>query len=202
MPFSMQWSSACGVRAAVRDAAQLACDPKPNAMVRYLVPIFQRGYVWTLSSQIKPLWRDIVYQTMRLLDARQQKLKYERVHFLGALVLKQQVDTGVRHTAAAEVIDGQQRITTLQLFLVALRDVLKSSGRPILIDRAEGLLSALTNHLQIIEIHLERDDDTQVIFETLNARGAPLLAADLVRNFVRARAMIHKTFTIAAGRGL
>lgn len=37
-------------------------------------------------------------------------------------------------------------------------------------------------------IELEDDDDPQVIFETLNARGVPLLPSDLIRNFVFLRA--------------
>jgi uncharacterized protein with ParB-like and HNH nuclease domain len=35
---------------------------------------------------------------------------------------------------------------------------------------------------------LESDDDPQVIFETLNARGDPLLPSDLLRNFIFLRA--------------
>jgi hypothetical protein len=37
-------------------------------------------------------------------------------------------------------------------------------------------------------IDLDREDDAQVIFETLNARGEPLLPADLLRNFIFLRA--------------
>jgi hypothetical protein len=33
-------------------------------------------------------------------------------------------------------------------------------------------------------VELERDDDPQVIFESLNGRGEPLLPSDLIRNFV------------------
>lgn len=49
------------------------------------------------------------------------------------------------------------------------------------------------NHLfryvfTVVDISLEHDDDEQVIFETLNDRGEPLLASDLVRNFVLTRA--------------
>ena len=43
---------------------------------------------------------------------------------------------------------------------------------------------ALADHVQIMTLTLEVEDDPQVIFETLNARGEPLLASDLVRNFV------------------
>jgi hypothetical protein len=39
-----------------------------------------------------------------------------------------------------------------------------------------------------VAIDLDQDDDAQVIFETLNARGAPLLPADLLRNYIFLRA--------------
>jgi hypothetical protein len=47
---------------------------------------------------------------------------------------------------------------------------------------------ALRYALQVVEIDLERNDDPQVIFETLNARGEPLLPADLLRNHIFLRA--------------
>ena len=40
----------------------------------------------------------------------------------------------------------------------------------------------------VVVIDLQRDDDPQVIFETLNARGEPLLPADLLRNYIFFRA--------------
>ena len=38
--------------------------------------------------------------------------------------------------------------------------------------------------LQLVVIELQPDEDAQEIFETLNARGTPLTAADLIKNFV------------------
>src|ERR1035437_1481349 len=55
-------------------------------------------------------------------------------------------------------------------------------------QRLEDCFSALKNALQVVVIDLDRDDDPQVIFETLNARGEPLLPADLLRNFIFLRA--------------
>lgn len=46
------------------------------------------------------------------------------------------------------------------------------------------MVKALTEHLEIVTIELEDNDDPQVIFETLNARGEPLLPSDLIRNFI------------------
>src|SRR6202158_6439954 len=39
-----------------------------------------------------------------------------------------------------------------------------------------------------IVIDLQEGDDPQVIFETLNARGEPLLPADLLKNYIFLRA--------------
>ena len=57
-----------------------------------------------------------------------------------------------------------------------------------LADRLEECFQALKNALQVVTIDLDKDDDAQVIFETLNARGEPLLPADLLRNFIFLRA--------------
>jgi hypothetical protein len=55
-------------------------------------------------------------------------------------------------------------------------------------SRLEECFTALKNSLRVVVIDLEREDDAQVIFETLNARGEPLLPADLLRNFIFLRA--------------
>jgi len=57
--------------------------------------------------------------------------------------------------------------------------------------RLEECFTALRSALQVVVIDLDRDDDAQVIFETLNARGEPLLPADLLRNFIFLRAARH-----------
>lgn len=53
-----------------------------------------------------------------------------------------------------------------------------------IVARLEECFQALKNALQVVAIDLEQDDDAQVIFEMLNARGEPLLPADLLRNFI------------------
>ena len=42
--------------------------------------------------------------------------------------------------------------------------------------------------MKLVVITLGEDDDAQVIFETLNSKGEPLLAMDLVRNNIFHRA--------------
>ena len=62
-------------------------------------------------------------------------------------------------------------------------------------QRLDALLEALVFHLKLIVITLGPDDDAQVIFETLNSKGQPLLAMDLVRNniFHRAEAQYRES---------
>ncbi len=62
-----------------------------------------------------------------------------------------------------------------------------AADRPIA-ERIEEAYQALRNALQVVAIDLEDGDDAQVIFETLNARGQPLLPADLLRNYIFLRA--------------
>src|SRR5581483_7485639 len=57
-----------------------------------------------------------------------------------------------------------------------------------LASRLEECFKALKNALMIVVIDLTKDDDAQVIFETLNVRGEPLLPADLLRNYIFLRA--------------
>ena len=90
---------------------------------RLCVPLFQRAYVWNSERQWEPLWEDIVRQAnMHIAQTDPHAI---RIHFLGAIVINIASVQG-RSVARADVIDGQQRLTTLQLFMAALRDVAKA----------------------------------------------------------------------------
>ncbi len=54
--------------------------------------------------------------------------------------------------------------------------------------KLDAIWQSLLEEFKIVEIVLDEGDDAQVIFETLNERGEPLLAADLVRNNIFQRA--------------
>src|SRR5256714_10756772 len=85
--------------------------------LRLEVPLFQRQYVWSQEHQWEPLWEDISRKFSEYLEGR----KDAPVHFLGAMVLDQKL-TPTTHVPPRQVIDGQQRLTTLQIFLAAFRD--------------------------------------------------------------------------------
>lgn len=246
--------------------------------ITYQVPLFQRPYVWTQDDNWEPLWEDI----LTLLDKHLRGAKVH-AHFLGAVVLEQ-LPNSCGSIENRQVIDGQQRFTTLQLFLMAARDLathhkagkyverfsdlvanrrskidhddevfkvwptnsnraafrlvheagslanveneLKSNpsfdqrtnniigayrffyqklsawlgaaldddadmevlSNKSTDDRFDSLWHVVKECLQIVVIDLDKDDETQVIFETLNARGEDLLPADLIKNFLFRRA--------------
>ncbi|HEU0013834.1 MAG TPA: DUF262 domain-containing protein [Longimicrobium sp.] len=102
--------------------------------IQLMVPLFQRPYVWDEEKQWLPLWENI-----QALADRQLAGPDVRPHFLGAVVLDQlKMPTGTVETR--QVIDGQQRLTTLQLFLAAARDAAQALGA-IQHSRAFGTLT-------------------------------------------------------------
>ena len=76
---------------------------------QFVIPVFQRDYSWT-TEQCEQLWHDVL---------RAGKGSHSG-HFIGSFVYAE----GSASTSFSQwlVIDGQQRLTTLTLLLVALRD--------------------------------------------------------------------------------
>ncbi len=103
--------------------------------VCYQIPLFQRPYVWRRESNWQPLWDD--FERLLGLALTDQKL---RPHFLGAVVLEQVFDAS-GWVQLRQVIDGQQRFTTLQLLLIALRDLCGSLGSKRYFERFDSLVS-------------------------------------------------------------
>jgi hypothetical protein len=251
---------------------QLFQDPR-----QYCVPFYQRAFVWTLEDQWEQLWEDIRSKA----EARVEKTP-STPHFLGAVVLEPQQREGLLGVDLLHIIDGQQRLTTLQFVIKSLTFALVLTGleplaktfstcvmnrdleamqdrateiykvwptfkdrtnfrlamdagslselklrfpasfraggelRKIGVDhppafsavwhftnwfqawinedeehrerRADALVRSVLRDLKLVSIVLEKDDDAQTIFETLNGRGAQLFAIDLVRNFLFMRA--------------
>src|SRR5579864_8787515 len=84
---------------------------------QYVVPLFQRPYSWS-EKQWKTLWSDVIDQS-RHIDGRP--------HFFGSIVTTpaKSVPQGVGKYL---LIDGQQRITTVQVLLAAIRNLADRCG--------------------------------------------------------------------------
>ncbi|MRS16748.1 DUF262 domain-containing protein [Enterobacteriaceae bacterium RIT691] len=103
--------------------------------ITYQVPLFQRPYVWTREKNWEPLWEDI----LALLDKHLNRGK-AHPHFLGAVVLEQ-VANPTGSIESRQVIDGQQRFTTLQLFLMAARDHAVAHKQTKYVERFSDLVT-------------------------------------------------------------
>lgn len=259
----------------------MKADPFPigtvlNGVKRFVVPIYQRAYSWTVSEELEPLWENLVTKAEERMASRRSAFP----HYMGALIVIPEGEFSFGQIQTYNVVDGQQRLTTFQIALAAfssLADELRSSaeaeaaakgeatmspyGRSAaniathlraqfdrevfrsLIDldleklrekfpahffqngnlrvssaplplrawwyfrtealefmsragdrnadrvkHLEALSASLLEDYRVIVITLDANDDAQVIFETLNSRGKPLAAMDLVRNDIFHRA--------------
>jgi len=85
----------------------------------YLVPDFQREYVWE-TEHVEKLLADVVdalydYDNRPVADAE---------YFIGSVVVCRD------HSGCFRLIDGQQRVTTIYVTLCAMRDALVAAGVP------------------------------------------------------------------------
>ena len=103
--------------------------------MRLEVPLFQRQYVWSKESQWEPLWEDIARKFANQIEGRTDS----PVHFLGAMVLDQK-QTPIAQVEKRQVIDGQQRLTTLQIFIAALRDFCAKHDGKDVADELQGFV--------------------------------------------------------------
>ncbi len=226
-----------------------------DSNVRFIMPPFQRRYVWDQEAQWEPLWENVV----ELADESMAAAHSTQLepHFLGALVLHQKSNEP-KEPLRREVIDGQQRLTTIQLLIDAAelvfrelapehsedlgelisntktkldpdhrfkvwptrhdRDAFKaamddnaessrSEGSRIVQAhrffesqvrqwleeagcedekdaRCQALVKVISQRLNFVVINVDAEQAANSIFETLNARGTPLLAWDLVKNLI------------------
>lgn len=131
--------------------------------VRYTIPPFQRPYVWSQDDQWEPLWEDVRNVAENYLDELERTDNSEveagqrtSPHFLGAVVLKQ-VPTAAKDIDQREVIDGQQRMTTLQLLLDAIQLICEQSDEPYIKKAARRMAKLVTNDEDLIgddELHI------------------------------------------------
>ena len=93
---------------------------KPDT--RFVIPVFQRVYSWD-ARQCNELWEDIM-------AAGAQTDETAEPHFMGMLLYS--ADTETWHgTSMFDVIDGQQRMTTMTLLLCALARHLDETGMQV-----------------------------------------------------------------------
>ncbi|WP_315755713.1 DUF262 domain-containing protein [Bradyrhizobium sp. SZCCHNRI2007] len=133
---------------------------------RLVVPLFQRPYVWNEENQWEPLWEDLTRVANRLMKNPTEK---HQPHFLGAVVL-QQVPRQTGLMQERTIIDGQQRLTTLQILLDALASQLSvaqatqpSRRIEALVRNAEPFCSAPEDKFKVWPTNRDRPAFYQVM---------------------------------------
>ena len=114
--------------------------------VRYEIPAFQRRYVWRQEEQWEPLWDDVEELARAVMEEGRTE-----PHFLGAVVL-QQMQFATATIERRIVVDGQQRLTTLQLLIDAIQEVLEHQEHASPAKRVSALVANG-------EEYLDGDDD-------------------------------------------
>lgn len=202
---------------------------------RFIIPVYQRNYSWQNK-----------HCAQLLNDLKGLIKKPDVPHFFGSIV-SSHMQGGKREDFL--IIDGQQRLTTISILLIAIVDLLKHKK---VIPKDDRLIEKITkkhlvdeyqedqrkirlkpikddckafdalfgdesdfvdgsnvtsnfryfrdrilnenididdlydaiSRLQTIDIFLEKDDDPQLIFESLNSTGLELEEGDKIRNFI------------------
>ncbi|WQU06186.1 DUF262 and DUF1524 domain-containing protein [Helicobacter pylori] len=207
-----------------------------NQSNQFVIPIYQRLYSWK-KEQCEQLWDDIIK------IGGNDKMNG---HFIGSILY---VLDGNTPSSPLLIIDGQQRLTTITLLLIALKNhssdevkileefsrkkiesylinsdkdgdkkfrlILSESDKDTLLslidknkrkpsepsvkivenfellekwirkntDKLETIFKGLEK-LMIVWIALDKGDDPQLIFESMNSKGIELTQADLIRNYI------------------
>jgi len=115
----------------------------------FQIPIYQRHYAWE-RPQLEDLWNDLYY------------LDIDKKHYFGTILMK---DTGrlkqfgLRSFRIFEIIDGQQRMTTI---LILLKEVLRELKNLISTDIKEEELQELEKsylkYKEVYKLELLGDD--------------------------------------------
>ena len=213
------------------DHKELSKILEPN--VQFEVPIYQRTYDWG-RKHCKQLFDDIV----KIGKAEGQ------FHFIGAATYVGEIHMPGTDVAHYQIIDGQQRLTTLLLLLRALRESLNGTStvteqkinqllfnvneekdgmeyyklvlndddgvtlKDIMRDgRSEHSNNITANfnfltlklrgddinpdiiwngirHLTMVQILIDKDDNPQEIFESMNSTGLNLSETDMIQNYL------------------
>ena len=127
---------------------------------RFEIPRYQRAYSWE-ATQCEELWRDLM-----------RAARASRSHFAGALIY---VDEQNEAGSTLSIVDGQQRLTTASLILLALANRLRETGESIFGMDAAAIEQTYLKTGEKAKLRLSRSD--REAFESLVAGGAPSEAA-------------------------
>jgi uncharacterized protein with ParB-like and HNH nuclease domain len=127
----------------------------PN--VQFVIPVYQRNYDWT-HSECKQLLNDII-------DVEKDK---RGTHFIGSVVFIHEGIFNIGEVKELLIIDGQQRLTTINILYVALYRFAKENGKPNEAERIYNMF--LTNQYvqnETSKLKLKQTDTSSNAFKAI-----------------------------------
>ena len=110
------------MQASLRSIVDIIGEPS----AKFVIPIFQRVYSWS-TNQCDELFKDVMRAASNangeagIADGIEREAQSEG-HFLGTVLIAQADGSAMGDEAQIELIDGQQRMVTTTLLLLAIRD--------------------------------------------------------------------------------
>jgi len=95
---------------------------------------------------------------------------------------------GIGWKTYRDVAKKRYRMLAAYLFFYEKLEALIEGSNESMEAIIPKLLLTLKRDFQFVEINLDQNDDPQMIFETMNGRGASLTETDLIRNYIFMRA--------------
>ena len=122
---------------------------------KFLIPMYQRNYVWS-EDECEQLWEDVY----NFFENKEEDEEY----FLGSVVI-------YKENGKQNIIDGQQRTTTLCLFIRALYEKARGqNGIDKLKDNLASCLwdiNSLTGNINFDEAHFKSEVATDLDNQSL-----------------------------------
>ena len=154
----------------------------PN--VQFVIPVYQRNYDWS-TKECKELINDIIAVEQ---DDR-------GTHFIGSIVFIHEGAYSISEVKELVIIDGQQRLTTINILYVALYRFAKDNGKQQEVDMLYNMY--LTNQYvqqESSKLKLKQTDTNSLAFkaiinETENEYGS---YSNLIENYNYFRARIEE----------
>lgn len=134
----------------------------------FLVPDYQREYVWKVDDQVEQFLADIANEF-------EPGAKEQSSYFIGSIII-------VKNAGKYDVIDGQQRLTTTVLTMCALRDLLKDqpldARQMQYFQTIDSWLSSFDMEANEVQVRLELQYEESKDYLLKLIQGLPTTADD------------------------
>ncbi|GER60630.1 hypothetical protein ULMA_27380 [Patiriisocius marinus] len=152
----------------------------------FFIPPFQRAYAWG-KPEIERYFSDVTRIIDSELDSKQQD-KLE--HFFGTLVIKEE-KAGFANKSV--IVDGQQRLTTTLIFLIALRDTETDSDKVEFINQnyLTNNSSTFQDKIKLKQVTKDWDSYKALVNGLEPNPGVIRIAYELFKKFIREKKMLN-----------